>query len=307
MTIDVHQHLWPAPLVEALRERTAPPRLHDWTLELPGEAPRALDPADHDPVQRTAQVRADGLEVALIALPGELGIEQLPVGESAELLAAYHEGVRALPPVFRAWASAAVLDPDPTDLATQLDRGCAGLQLPATALLDGDCYERVAPLLELLGTRERPLFIHPGPAPSRRGPAGWWPAIVGEVQQMHAAWYAFRVLGRPRFPRLRVCFAMLAGLAPLHGERYRARTGERTVVDELAFLETSSYGPRAVDAIVRVLGIDVVVHGSDRPHGEPGDPGFGDAARFAVCTANPTRLFEQEVSHELATAAVAQS
>jgi hypothetical protein len=110
---------------------------------------------------------------------------------------------------------------------------------------------------------------------------------------MHAAWYAFRAFGRPRHPRLRVCFALLAGLAPLHGERLAARGGGRGEVDPYAFVETSSYGPRAVDAIVRVLGIDLVLQGSDRPYAEPPHrPGFGlgPAAAHALRVANPRRL-----------------
>src|SRR5207253_2939838 len=82
--------------------------------------------------------------------------------------------------------------------------------------------------------------------------------LVPYVQQMHQAWFAFRTYGRPCHPGLRVCFAILAGLAPLHGERAAARGAGRGVVDADAFVETSSYGPRAIDATVRVLGIDVI-------------------------------------------------
>jgi hypothetical protein len=109
---------------------------------------------------------------------------------------------------------------------------------------------------------------------------------------MHAAWYAFQAFGRPRHPTLRVCFAMLAGLAPLHGERFLARAGLRTVVDENAFLDVSSYGTRAVDATVRVLGIDVLVGGSDHPYASPAFPDLGAAARSAIQSANPLRLLD---------------
>ncbi len=115
--------------------------------------------------------------------------------------------------------------------------------------------------------------------------------MVPYVQQMHAAWFAFRAFGRPRHPRLRVCFALLAGLAPLHGERLVARGGGRGEVDRNAFVETSSYGPRAVDATVRAVGIDVVVLGSDRPYaGPPATFGLGDAAEHAIRVTNPERL-----------------
>ena len=44
--VDVHQHLWPAELVEALRARTGAPRLDGWTLLLDGEPPYPVEPTD---------------------------------------------------------------------------------------------------------------------------------------------------------------------------------------------------------------------------------------------------------------------
>jgi 6-methylsalicylate decarboxylase len=114
------------------------------------------------------------------------------------------------------------------------------------------------------------------------------------VNQMHSAWYAFRAVGRPAHPSLRVVFAMLAGLAPLHGERFAARAHERTVVDDAVFLETSSYGPRAIDAVVRTLGVDVLVNGSDRPYAPPPESGLGDAADAALRVTNPQRLLDTQ-------------
>ncbi|RFU38065.1 amidohydrolase [Actinomadura logoneensis] len=290
---DVHQHLWGAPLVAALRARTAPPRLAGWTLHLAGEPPFEVDPADHDPARRAELARADGLDLALVSLSSPLGVELLPPDEARPLLDAYHEGAAALPAPFRAWAAACVTEIDADALARELDRGFAGLQLPANALLDADGYRHCAPLLALLEERGLPLFVHPGPAAGGAGPA-WWAAVVPYVSQMHAAWYAFRAFGRPAFPRLRVCFALLAGLAPVHGERLAARGGGRGEVDPNAFVETSSYGPRAADAVVRALGVDVVVHGSDRPYAAPQDLGLGEAARHAFRVANPYRLIRGE-------------
>ncbi len=309
---DVHQHLWPLALIEALRARPSPPRLRGWTLELEGEPEYAVDAAQHDLERRAAEVAEDGLDVAIVSLSSPLGIELLAAEEAAELLTAYHDGALALPPPFRAWAAASLTAVDPALLDRQLDRGFVGLQLPAITLLHDPGYVRVAPLLDVLAERDRPLFIHPGPAPkvtwdTRCAPA-WWPAIVDYVQQMHAAWYAFRAIGRPRYPKLRVCFAMLAGLAPLHGERFLARSGERTIVDEDVFLEISSYGTRAIDAIVRVLGIDVLVNGSDRPYAQPTSPCLGEAAQYALRSNNPGRLLDlKEVSDGRAIPAGAES
>lgn len=291
MAVDVHQHLWPREFADLLRERTAAPRLDGWTLHLDGEPPHPVDPAAHDPAARAALARADGLTAALVSLSSPLGVEWLPPAEAAPLLAAYHDGALRLPEPFRAWAAAGLAEPDPVALEGELRRGFAGLQLPATALADEDGWRRCAPLLAVLERLELPLFVHPGAAPAAGGGPAWWPALVPYVQQMHASWFAFRAFGRPRHARLRVCFAMLAGLAPLHGERLAARGGGRGEVDLGVFYETSSYGTRAVDALVRAVGIDALVLGSDRPYAEPLRPELGaDAALHAIRTVNAQRL-----------------
>ena len=38
LNLDVHQHLWPEALLDALRSRDKPPRLRGWTLELAGRS-----------------------------------------------------------------------------------------------------------------------------------------------------------------------------------------------------------------------------------------------------------------------------
>ena len=300
----MHQHLWPAPFVEALRRRNRPPRLAGWTLQLEGEPDYAVRPEDHGVARRVSMAGDDGLDLALVSLSSPLGIEWLPESEALELLSAYHEGSLALPRPFGVWAATCLSEIDPRALECVLQRGCVGLQLPATALLDAAGYERCRPLLDVLERRGRPLLIHPGAAPALEGAPSWWAALVPYVQQMHQAWFAFREHGRPRHPRLRVCFAILGGLAPLHGERSAARGGGRGAVDGDVFVETSSYGARAIDATIRVLGVDVVVHGSDRPYTPPPEAGLGDAVTHALLTANPVRLLHgKEVLDEMGDAA----
>jgi hypothetical protein len=287
MPIDIHQHLWPAPFVAALRARRTPPRLDGWTLHLPGERAYAIDPAQHEPERRAAQ---DDAELILLAPSAACGFDRLPADEAAELAAAWHEGALNLPAPFRAWAMAGTQEPDAAALQAALDAGAVGLELAADVLA-GD-LDRVAPLLEVLDAAGLPLLVHPGPAGAQDAPGrpAWWSPVVPYVAQLHAAWWAWADGGRARFPRLPVCFVALAGLGPLHGERQRARGGAGGPVDPLTFVETSSYGTMAVDAVIRVLGIDVVVHGSDRPYAEPPRLGFGAAAQHAIQSANPGRL-----------------
>lgn len=307
--VDIHQHLWPEPLISALRARRRPPRLRGWTLQVDGEPDFEVDPADHDVAARVQLAARDGLDRVVVSLSSPLGIESLPRAEARDLLTAWHEGAAGLPAPFDAWASPALTDADAGAgaLASVLATGFAGLQMPATALLDRPGYDRAAAVLGLAEHRQLPLLVHPGPATPAGGEVpAWWPALVPYVQQMHAAWFAWRVHGRPRHPRLRVCFAMLAGLAPLHGERFAMRSGERTSVDPDVFLDVSSYGTRAIDAMVRVLGIDALVHGSDRPYAEPPAPDLGDAAAHAIAVTNPSRLLTRpEVDLGLASPAPA--
>lgn len=288
---DVHQHVWPAALIEALRARTEPPLLDGWTLHLPGEPPFAVDPADQDVERRAALAVGAGLSRALVSLSSPLGIEYLPVAEAAPLIAAFHEGALALPPPFGVWAAAGLDVIDPVGLRAALAAGCVGLQLPATAVADADGLARCGPLLAVLEEADAPLFVHPGPAPAAGAVPPWWPALVPYVAQMHTAWFAFHATGRAGHPRLRVCFAMLAGLAPLHAERATARGGP-TVVDLDAFVETSSYGPRAVGAVLTELGTDLVVAGSDEPYARLGDPVPDELTRQALLTRNPARLLD---------------
>jgi transcriptional regulator GlxA family with amidase domain len=83
---------------------------------------------------------------------------------------------------------------------------------------------------------------------------------------------------------------MLAGLAPLHRERLTARGGSAEA-DADVFLDTSSYGTRAVDAVARELGVERLVYGSDRPVVGATDVALGDAVRTSLRSRNPQALF----------------
>ena len=263
-------------------------------MEVPGEPDSDVRLADHDPDRRAERVRDDGLDRAYVALSCPLGIEALPPEAGRPLLDAWHEGAAALPSEFGAWAAPCVSEPDPAELAALLDRGFVGACVPADALATAAGFARCGPLLEVLEARGAPLFIHPGPAPGMPDAADptvpvWWPALTRYVAAMNQAWHAFRVFGRPAHPGVRVCFAMLAGLAPLHRERLVARGGQAGA-DLEVFLDTSSYGPRAIDAVIRELGVDALAHGSDRPVADAQEPALGEAVDLALRVRNPARL-----------------
>lgn len=293
LVTDVHQHLWPEPFIEALRARRTSPWLDGWTLHLAGEPPYAVDPAAHDPAGRAALDPGTGRIV--LGLSSPLGIEELPPDEAAPLLAAWHAGARELPAPFTAWASVNHVEPDLDGLRKQLADGFAGLQVPAGRLATPAALEGLAPVLRACEESGHPVLVHPGPVDPRvdreRLP-GWWPAVVDYPAQLQAAWWAWQAVGRRLLPDLRICFVAGAGLAPVHHERFAHRGGAALVFDPDMFVDTSSYGRRGLDALIRVLGIDPVVFGSDRPYAQPTDPDLGAAATHALRVANPQRLLE---------------
>jgi 6-methylsalicylate decarboxylase len=302
--IDLHQHLWTVPLLRALEARTLAPlvrRSQDgWLLELAGEPP-SLVVAD-DVAARSRLVAQDGVDRALVSLSTALGVETLPEPEGRVLLDAYAEGVEALPARLGSWAAIS-LSADPAHEAQRLARTLpahAGLCLPAAALATPTAVARLSPLLEVLEDAGAPLFVHPGPARAPADAPSWWPALADYVAQLQAAWLAVAVDARPALPRLRVVFAALAGLAPLHHERLSARGGSDAALDDPGlFYDTSSYGVSALQAMVDAVGVSQLVHGSDRPVvGPPAPPGpLGAGAWEALTVDNPTRLFAPVPAH----------
>jgi len=304
-SIDVHQHLWPEAFVAALTWRREPPLLRragdGWVLRMRDEPDYAFDPREHDPRARLDLLERDGVDRALLAISSPLGIEALPRAEAEPLLQAHNSGLLALGRPFGVWGAVALRPPLPADVDALLNAGAIGISLPAGALSSPSGLDRCAGLLDRLEARDAPLLVHPGPGPWRRqayvdDAPTWWPAMTRYVADMNAAWHAFVAFGRPRHPRLRVVFALLAGGAPLHVERLNARGGPAAAVaDRGLFYDTSSYGLRAIDALVRCVGIDQLVYGSDRPVvGPPPRSLLGPAAREAMVGANVARLLHGE-------------
>jgi hypothetical protein len=288
--VDVHQHLWPPEFVEALRRRRSSPRLDGWLLLLDGEPPYEVSPQHHDVAWRQdVEINTD---LALVSVSCALGIEEMVPDQAQELLDAWHDGVANLPAPFGAWASFAVLEPDLAGLATLLNDGFVGVQVPAPAMATPAGLEALAPALELCQSLDRPVFVHPGRV-DRHDAAhlpGWWPPVVDYVHQLHSAWWTWQHAGRMLLPDLRICFAAGAGLAPLHHERFAARGGDRMSSDAGVYVDTSSYASQGLRSLAETLGIGALVLGSDRPYAQPTDPELGPEATHAIRVVNPRRL-----------------
>ena len=275
IAVDVHQHLWPEPVLRLLERRREPPRalrLGDtWTVELAGEPPFTVAAREHEPELRARALDDQGVERALVALSSPVGLEALPSTEALAAVAAWHEAGAALPARLGFWAAV----PSRLGVADQvailrdaLAAGAAGLCLAAPRLADPRSATGALELLAAAEAADVPVLVHPGPAGSDPALPSWWSPATVYVAQMHAAWHAVHAWVRPALSNLRVVFALLAGLAPLHAER-TARRGGLGAADPLddprSFYDTSSYGPRALRAMAEAVGTGQLVNGSDHP------------------------------------------
>jgi 6-methylsalicylate decarboxylase len=280
--VDLHQHLWTEPLLDALAARERLPfvtrSVGTAIVHCAGEQAYAIDLITEAPQNRARLARDDGLDLALVAPSSPIGIEGLPREEARALIEAHLTGVEEAGERFQAWGPVALDRADPADVDALLARGCVGITLPAGAIGTVDDLDQLAPVIARAAELDAPVFVHPGPGlgPGRsiREPGltepVWWAAMTDYIAQMQAAWLTFTTLVRRRHPLLRVLFALLAGGAPLLSERLGARGGPPIELrDPLTFYETSSFGPGAIEAMGELVGAEQLVYGSDRPVIEP--------------------------------------
>jgi len=282
-SIDVHQHLWPPPFVEALRRRSAPPRLRGDELVLP----EGMYPADlhaHELEARLALLDRDGIDVAVVSLQPTLGLQTLGPAEREELELAWEEGILEL-----AASAGGRIRP----LSPRLPRdGFAGASTAADAFGDLDALSPVLDALRGSGF----LFVHPvagsAPVEGRR----WWAPVVDYTSQMQQAYFSWLAAGQERWPDVKVVFAILAGGAPVQLERLACRADAPVeAAHENVFLDTSSYGVRALRLCAEALGAGQIVFGTDAPVVDP-----GVAARsLAACGEGLERLAREETPARL--------
>jgi hypothetical protein len=275
--LDLHQHAWTEPLVEALSARRALPFIRRTSegltvLHCAQERPYVIDRDELSTSASARRERLAGAGRAMIAISSPVGMEALDPESAHELITAHLDGVLALGPEFGAWGPLALSDPDPGQVDELLARGCAGISVSAGAMASRQDFDGLVPVLDAVQRAGAVLFVHPGPGrwqppiePSLTDPL-WWPALTAYVAQMQAAWLTFVTYGRRELPALRVVFAMLAGGAPLLSERLETRGGPVPGLgDAHTFYDTSSYGPRMVETMTRWVGPSQLVYGSDRP------------------------------------------
>jgi len=283
-TYDLHQHLWPQPLIELLSVRQSPPFLRASVLTT-SEGRFPVDLAEHRLERRLGALDAAGIDIAVVSLQPTLGFEGLPVPERRSLLAAYNDGIAELVQASGGRLHAlAAGEPRP---------GFAGVCVGASRLLDPDGLKHILDRLERTGGF---LFVHPDSAAGTATKPGWWAALVDYPAAMQAAYLAWIDRGAARWPNLNVVFALLAGGAPFQLERLRSRGVDTRRLTALpVFFETSSYGRLSLELCLATYGVDRIVHGSDFPVLDPTPTmsairALGKAATHAICDRNPHSL-----------------
>ncbi|MFZ0041062.1 MAG: hypothetical protein WAK93_07135 [Solirubrobacteraceae bacterium] len=279
MRVDLHQHFWTEPLLDALAARKCFPFVDRpdglTVLHSAEERPYVIDVTADSERRRTERLSDVGADLAVVAISSPIGIETLEHEVASELIAAHLDGVFALGDRFAVWGPVALDTPSPSEVDDVLARGCIGVSLPAGALAGPQALEHIYPVLERVQSRGVPLFVHPGgvSAPGHEASLDeplWWRALTDYVSQMQAAWLTFAAYGRRELPRLAVVFAMLAGGAPMLAERLATRGGPTLDLrDPLTFYDTSSYGERMVETMADWVGYQQLVYGSDQPVVQP--------------------------------------
>lgn len=285
--IDMHQHLWPAGFLAALRSRRRPPLLEGDELVI-SEGRFPVDPASLDVHGRAALLDRDGVDLAVVSLQPGLGIGGLPPAEREELEEAWLAGMRevalATDGRFRALAPGRLVD------------GLPGACVPGSALADLDA---LAPLLDELERRDAFLFVHPGVTVTPPQAPGWWAPTVQYTGEMQRAYFGWLAAGRDRWPSLRVVFAILAGGAPFQLERRALRGIDvRSTLDENVYFDVATYGRRAIELCIETFGVHRLVYGSDVPVVDPAPTlqairGFGDAVAQLIQIDTPSALLSR--------------
>lgn len=281
--VDLHQHLWPEGFVAALAGRTAVPCLRGSTVLLV-EGEFELDLREHELDRRLAALDRDGTELAVVSLQTTLGLDLLPPDERAVLVSTWEDGTREL--VAAAGGRLAALS-----AGASLD-GFLGAAVGSAALADLDA---LAPLLDALGGQGGFLFVHPSGGPVEGHPP-WWSAIAVYPAQMQAAYLSWLAHGQARWPSLPVVFAILGGGAPFQLERLATRGVDvRSTLHGNIYLDTASYGRRALELCIETFGVEQLVYGSDIPVADPAPTlravlGFGESVAHMIRDLNPARL-----------------
>jgi predicted TIM-barrel fold metal-dependent hydrolase len=292
--IDMHAHWRPAELADVLRARTKEPRIvrnQDGVEVLKalrmGEEPlaNAFDDVDF----HLGRMDRQGVEMSVLSLLGSFcWIESQALDVSVPLCRIVNDRLSAIcqehPGRFAAYAALPLTDISAAsaELERALDLpGIAGAQLPGNAFLTRKDAEAMRPLLEVANRRRAVLFVHHGPRPGDT-----FPKVAGDTDNarrrngtldMQASLSSVMVTlcltdYLASYPDAMIHVHNLGGNIPYEVERMDHRCLLDTPNEELpsarfrkakVYVDCNSFGPRAIEAAVRLYGADRIVCGTD--------------------------------------------
>ena len=330
--IDMHTHWRPAEVADALRTRTREPRIvrnPDGAEVLKaarmGDTPlaEAFDRVDF----HLARMDRQDVGTSVLSVLGNFcWIESQPLDVSGPLCRRVNDGFseicRKHPGRFAAFAALPLTDM--TAAAAELERalglpGIVGAQLPGNYFQTGKDAEAVRPLFEVANRERAVLFIHHGPRP---GDA--YPKVGADTDNarrrngtldMQASLSSVMVTLcltdlLADYPEVRVVVHNLGGNIPYEVERMDHRCLLDTPGEELpsarfrragVYVDCNSFGPRAIEAAVRLYGAEHIVCGTDGTE-------FGvDWTTKALAEADIGAAAREQILHGNAAALLARS
>jgi predicted TIM-barrel fold metal-dependent hydrolase len=292
--IDMHAHWRPAELADALRARTRQPRIQRnpdgvEVLKSPRMSEEPLASAfDHVDFHLDRMDR-QAVRMSVLSLLGSFcWIESQPLDVSVPLCRVVNDRLSAIcqehPGRFAAYAALPLTDMSAA--AAELERalglpGVIGAQLPGNAFLTRRDAEAMRPLLEVANRHRAVLFVHHGARPG-----DVFPRVASDTDNarrrngtldMQASLSSVMVTlcltdYLASYPDAMIHVHNLGGNIPYEVERMDHRCLLDTPNEELpssrfgkarVYVDCNSFGPRAIEAAVRLYGADRIVCGTD--------------------------------------------
>src|ERR1700751_4119020 len=293
--IDMHAHWRPAEVADGLRARTREPRIgrNPDGVEVMKSSRMSEEPlakAFDDVDFHLARMDRQGVETSVLSLLGSFcGIEAQPPEVAGPLCRSVNDGLSAIcrkhPGRFAAYAALPLADI--STAAAELERalglpGMIGAQVPGNYFLTRKDAEAMRPLLEVANRHHAVLFIHNGPRP---GDA--YPKVAADTDNarrrngtldMQASLSSVMVTLSltdylADYPDAMIHVHNLGGNIPYEVERMDHRCLLDTPDEELpstrfrraaaVYVDCNSFGPRAIEAAVRLYGAERIVCGTD--------------------------------------------
>ncbi len=320
MALDCHAHWIPGELAELLRRRSCAPRIE---ATAQGETfvtwlgRRPLAPL-LGPQARLELMDRHGVALQLLSLAPLFGLDCLAPEASYPLVRAFNDATAALcrghP---RRFAGLAALPLSNIALAVEELRrahalGLRGATLPADGFVSAVAAARYCPILDAGDALGSHFFIHPGPVSAMReenvravrSDNAWQRRIVLLTQATLSECVLTLASGLlDAYRNLTVQMANLGGTIPLLLERMHSvqldqgdDDGEKTLAGlRRLYVDTASFGPRAVALALHCFGEERVLLGTDcpifsTPRMLQAIDSLPDRARTAVLETNARRL-----------------